>query len=224
MAFEICMPKISDNMKEGKITSWNKRVGDFIQREDIVAEFETEEAIMELVGYQEGTILYLNGKVGDSVAVTEIVALVGYKGEDISDLLKSYNLPEVVYEPQERKRIFFSYSRSDKDFALQLAQELKYANKDIWIDILDIRPGEPWDISIQTALKNAECVLSILSDSSVRSNNVLNEIHYAIDYKKKIIPILYSDCELPFLLYRIQYIDFRSDYKTGINKLLNSLE
>ena len=221
MATEIRMPLLSDTMNEGRISAWNKKIGDFIQREDVVAEIDTDKATMELVGYEEGTILYLNGKVGDVIPVNDVVAIIGYKGEDISKLLKEYNLPEIVVE---YKPIFISYSSTDSDFALKLAQDLRSSNESVWIDKLNICAGEAWDKSIQKALRNSECVVIILSKASTESDNVLNEIHYAIDNKKRVVPVLLSDCELPFSLYRIHYIDFRVTYETAFARLLNSLK
>ena len=48
---------------------------------------------------------------------------------------------------------FVSYSRTDSEFALRLAQDLKAADANIWLDQLDIPPGKPWDDAIEDALK-----------------------------------------------------------------------
>ena len=38
-----------------------------------------------------------------------------------------------------------------------------------------------------------------------------------------IIPVLYSECQIPFRLRRLQYTDFRNDYEFGVAQLLNAL-
>lgn len=43
--------------------------------------------------------------------------------------------------PENQRRTFLSYSRNDKDFTLQLANELKAAGFPLWIDQLDIPTG-----------------------------------------------------------------------------------
>lgn len=122
-------------------------------------------------------------------------------------------------------KIFFSYSRADAKFALRLGEDLREAGMDIWIDQLDIPPGETWDEEIQKALENAACLLIILSKTSVESDNVLNEINYALETKKQVIPILIeNDLRKPFNINRLQHIDFTVSYDSGRNFLLKALK
>jgi len=118
---------------------------------------------------------------------------------------------------------FFSYSREDSEFALRLAEDLKAAGAVVWIDQLDISPSEEWDIAVEEALIRSPRVLLILSPASVKSKSVRNEIAFALDEKKAIIPVLYQDCMVPLQLRRIQHIDFRSDYARGLKQLLKAL-
>ncbi|CAE7409962.1 pdhC [Symbiodinium microadriaticum] len=85
----IKMPKMSDTMEEGVIASWLKKEGDEISSGDILAEVETDKATMELESYNDGTLLYVGVKEKDTVPVDGVIAIIGEKGEDISDLLKS---------------------------------------------------------------------------------------------------------------------------------------
>ncbi len=62
-------------------------------------------------------------------------------------------------------------------------------------------------------------MLVVLSENSVKSENVLDEIAFALKERKEVIPILYRDCVIPYRLGRLQYIDFRSDYCQGMNEL-----
>jgi TIR domain-containing protein len=63
----------------------------------------------------------------------------------------------------------------------------------------------------------------ILSPISVKSTNVRNEIAFALEEKKIIIPVLYQDCAIPLQLRRIQHTDFRTDYARGLKILLKTL-
>jgi len=118
---------------------------------------------------------------------------------------------------------FFSYSRSDAEFALKLATDLREAGADVWLDQLDILPGLRWDSEIEKALQASENILVILSPKAVASNNVMDEISYALEEGKRVIPILISECSLPFRIKRLQHIDFTQNYDQGCNRLLTAL-
>ena len=77
MAEIIRMPKMSDTMEEGVIASWLKKVGDDIKSGDILAEVETDKATMELESYDDGVLLHVGVKDGDSVPVDGVIAIIG---------------------------------------------------------------------------------------------------------------------------------------------------
>jgi pyruvate dehydrogenase E2 component (dihydrolipoamide acetyltransferase) len=83
-AKEIRMPLLSDTMTEGKIVSWNKKLGDFVKADDVLADVETDKATMEVVGYEEGTLLYVGIEAGKAAKINEIIAIVGKAGTDVS--------------------------------------------------------------------------------------------------------------------------------------------
>jgi hypothetical protein len=118
---------------------------------------------------------------------------------------------------------FISYSREDSDFALRLARDLKAAGAPVWLDQLDIHPGRPWDNAIEDALLASQQMLVILSPTSVRSENVRDEISYALRQGKVVVPVLYMECTIPLRLERKHQIDFRSDYANGLANLLKHL-
>jgi hypothetical protein len=118
---------------------------------------------------------------------------------------------------------FVSYSRVDSEFALQLAEHLKAAGANVWLDQLDIEPGIPWDSAIEEALLRSSHMLVILSTVSVTSDNVRDEVSYALSQQMKVIPVLYRECKVPFRLARLQHIDFRNDYDLAFKALLKTL-
>ena len=83
-AKEIRMPLLSDTMTEGKIVAWNKKLGDTVKSDDVLAEVETDKATMEVVGYEEGTLLYIGVEAGKAAKINEIIAIVGKPGTDVS--------------------------------------------------------------------------------------------------------------------------------------------
>lgn len=106
---------------------------------------------------------------------------------------------------------FISYSRANSDFAVRLAKDLKAAGHEIWLDQLDIPTGARWDDELEKALRTCTTFLIILSPESIKSQNVKDEIGYAIDSGKHILPIMLKQCEVPFRLRRFQYVDFTNE-------------
>lgn len=87
MAEVIRMPRLSDTMVEGKIVSWNKKVGDKIKPGDVLADVETDKATMELESYNDGVLLHIGVEAGSAVQVDGILAVIGKEGEDFASLL-----------------------------------------------------------------------------------------------------------------------------------------
>jgi len=126
--------------------------------------------------------------------------------------------------PDQTPAAFISYCRDDQEFALRLAQDLKEAGAAVWIDQLDIAPGATWDTAIEEALIASPRMLLVLSPSSSHSPNVRNEISFALDQGKIVIPVLYHDCIVPLQLQRNNRVDFRADYAKGLALLLSHLQ
>lgn len=95
----ITMPKMSDTMEEGTIAQWLKKVGDDVKSGDILAEVETDKATMELESYEDGNLLYVGPKDGESVAVGGVLAIIGEKGADFETLLKAQAAPKPEAAP-----------------------------------------------------------------------------------------------------------------------------
>ncbi len=101
-AMLITMPKMSDTMQEGTIAAWLKKVGDDVKSGEIIAEVETDKATMELESYEDGNLLYIGVKEGDSVPVDGVIAVIGEKGADYETLLKAQKSGSKD-KPEEKK-------------------------------------------------------------------------------------------------------------------------
>lgn len=119
--------------------------------------------------------------------------------------------------------IFVSYSSDDRPFALGLVKELQSLGANVWIDQLGIGLGENWDNAIEEALEKSGTFMLILSPTSVESQNVQDEVSIAINTKKKLVPILIKQCELPMRLQRRQYADLTNDPDKAIIDILTFL-
>lgn len=85
----IRMPLLSDTMKEGVIAEWHKKVGDKVKSDDALADVETDKATMEVIGYAEGTLLYVGVEKGQAAKVNDIIAIVGKEGTDVTPFLNA---------------------------------------------------------------------------------------------------------------------------------------
>lgn len=74
---DIVMPRLSDTMEDGVVSVWLKKVGDQITRGEIVAEIETDKALMELEAYEDGVLEQIIAEPGVRVSIGEPIATVG---------------------------------------------------------------------------------------------------------------------------------------------------
>jgi len=100
----IRMPLLSDTMTEGKIIAWNKKVGDTVKSDDVLAEVETDKATMEVIGYAEGELLYVGVKEGEAAKVNGIIAIVGKKGTNVDAILAAEGKPSAPAAKAEEKQ------------------------------------------------------------------------------------------------------------------------
>ncbi|MEJ2359859.1 MAG: FAD-dependent oxidoreductase [Gammaproteobacteria bacterium] len=83
--YVIKMPQLSDTMTEGVLVSWEKKIGDKVERGDIVATVETDKAIMDVEVFREG---YLSGPmvaVDATVPVGEAIAYLVATADEVSE-------------------------------------------------------------------------------------------------------------------------------------------
>ena len=85
MATKVVMEALSPTMEEGRLVEWKKNEGDAVAAGDVLAEVETDKAVMELVARSAGTLLKRVVDVGTTLPVGGIVAWLGAKGDAIPD-------------------------------------------------------------------------------------------------------------------------------------------
>ncbi|MQY26692.1 dihydrolipoamide acetyltransferase family protein [Nocardia aurantia] len=74
---DIVMPRLSDTMEEGVVVSWLKQVGDRVSRGEVLAEIETDKALMELEAYDDGVLERIVAEAGARVPIGTTIALLG---------------------------------------------------------------------------------------------------------------------------------------------------
>ena len=77
MSTQVLMPALSPTMSEGKLSKWLVKEGDVIKAGDLIAEIETDKAIMEFESSEDGTIIKLLIKEGvENIKVNEPIAVL----------------------------------------------------------------------------------------------------------------------------------------------------
>ncbi|HEY8256594.1 MAG TPA: dihydrolipoamide acetyltransferase family protein [Gemmatimonadales bacterium] len=83
MATKVVMEALSPTMEEGRLVEWKKGEGESVAVGDVLAEVETDKAVMELVARAGGTLLKQVVPAGTTVPVSQLVALIGEPGEQV---------------------------------------------------------------------------------------------------------------------------------------------
>src|SRR4029079_14412800 len=85
MATKIVMEALSPTMEEGRLVEWKKNEGDTVAQGDVLAEVETDKAVMELVARASGTLIKVEVQAGATVPVGTVLANIGTPGEATGD-------------------------------------------------------------------------------------------------------------------------------------------
>jgi pyruvate/2-oxoglutarate dehydrogenase complex dihydrolipoamide acyltransferase (E2) component len=74
MRTEVRMPKAGYDMENGKVVAWIKHVGDRVQRGEVIAEIETDKAVVEMEALADGTLIEILHGEGEEVPVATVIA------------------------------------------------------------------------------------------------------------------------------------------------------
>jgi hypothetical protein len=153
--------------------------------------------------------------------ISELV-LAGVVRRAVADLLASSG--------RRPARVFLSYSHKDKRTVREVAEGLRAAGVDVWLDEAELNLGDLLITKIERGLDSADYVAFFLSNASMRSSRAQQELNVAIsrqvsaDRGAVILPVLLEDVEIPSLLRDVVYLDMRDgDVREGVTKLISSI-
>src|SRR3954466_9398915 len=89
MATKVVMEALSPTMEEGRLVKWNKNEGDAIKNGDVLAEVETDKAVMELVARGDGVLRKRLANEGDASPVGTLLAVIAGPDENIDSIVGS---------------------------------------------------------------------------------------------------------------------------------------
>jgi pyruvate dehydrogenase E2 component (dihydrolipoamide acetyltransferase) len=76
MAYEFRFPDVGEGITEGTIVKWKVKEGDSVKADQIIAEIETDKAVVEIPCPKTGKIAKISHKEGDVIKVEEILAVI----------------------------------------------------------------------------------------------------------------------------------------------------
>ena len=100
--------------------------------------------------------------------------------------------------------IFISYSRKDSQQALTLAEKLRMAGMDVWIDQHGLELASSWSRDIVDAIEQCKAFVLLLSETALASKNVVKELSLASESGRSIIPI------------ELQHVRLTSEFKYAL--------
>jgi WD40 repeat protein len=120
---------------------------------------------------------------------------------------------------QSTKRVFLSYGTGD---ALEVAEWLHGAltsrGYQVFWDKEGLREttGTAWDRHLEEAIRTHDVVVALMSPHSVRpEGECRNEISFAKDLGKPIVPVMVRQCERPLRVHDLQYVDLEAFPRVG---------
>lgn len=96
---EVTMPRLSDTMSEGTVGRWLKQPGDHVENGEVIAEIETDKAVMELMAFESGTFQKILVPEGQTVPIGQPIALIGEGAVEAAEAPVPAEAPAEVEQP-----------------------------------------------------------------------------------------------------------------------------
>lgn len=86
MATDVILPSMGFDMTEGKLVTWLKKEGEKVEKDQAIAEIETEKATVEIVATVSGVLAKIIVKAGQTVPVGTIIGVIAEPGETLAEI------------------------------------------------------------------------------------------------------------------------------------------
>ena len=118
----IKMPRLSDTMEEGTVSSWLVNIGDEVKEGDILAEIETDKATMEFESFYEGTLLYIGINEGQTALVDSLLAIIGDKNADFKSAIENFDKEDEIEISKDEDTV--ELEESSKNLTTEIEDEI----------------------------------------------------------------------------------------------------
>jgi pyruvate dehydrogenase E2 component (dihydrolipoamide acetyltransferase) len=234
MPITILMPALSPTMTEGNLAKWHKKEGDKVKAGDLIAEIETDKAIMEVEAVDEGILgRILVPEKTENVKVNQPIALILEEGENADSLKdfeatqkpqpKSANTADIVVLNQaSTQKTSVINTQENRIFASPLAKRIA-SQKNIALDT--IQGSGPHGRIIRQDVENYQPVQKAVGAIAELIPHTLmrKTIAKRLVEAKLTIPHFYLtlDCDITDLVaLRAQFNALKEDQKISINDFL----
>ena len=85
MATDVIMPQMGFDMKEGTLVRWLKREGEAVQKGEMIAEIETDKAVVEIEAFGSGVLRKTYAGEGQKVPVGDVIGVIAAPGETVAE-------------------------------------------------------------------------------------------------------------------------------------------
>lgn len=97
--YKAIMPKLGMTMESGLIVNWLKKEGDYVKKGEPLLDVMTDKVTIEVESYHTGYLKKILAREGEDVPVTEVIAYIGGKDEEVSEEI----IKERIKEKKEEK-------------------------------------------------------------------------------------------------------------------------
>ncbi|MBC8504227.1 MAG: toll/interleukin-1 receptor domain-containing protein [Chloroflexi bacterium] len=125
--------------------------------------------------------------------------------------------------------VFLSYSSKDKPAVVKLAKYLHKNGLRIWFDDWIVQTGDDIILEIEKGLEKSRILVLVMTDNAFGSDWVSLERNTSLfrdptNHQRRFIPLLLTECEIPAVLRRYKYIDFRKEGENKYKQLLKDCQ
>jgi len=111
MDYKITMPQLSDSMSEGKLVEWKVKIGDKVSSGDVIADIESDKAVIELQTFKDGIVKELLLKENDDAKVGSVIAIID---TDIKNNKIEIKKKDIVKKEERSKKTEIPNDKSSK--------------------------------------------------------------------------------------------------------------
>ncbi len=115
MDYKITMPQLSDSMSEGKLVEWKVKEGQKVKSADVIADIESDKAVIEVQTFKDGIVKKLLLKEGDEAKVGTVIAIIDTDMKSAeSDVMQQNKSKEKIPKKETIKQEEEKVSKKDK--------------------------------------------------------------------------------------------------------------
>ncbi|MCP4106318.1 MAG: toll/interleukin-1 receptor domain-containing protein, partial [Desulfobacteraceae bacterium] len=136
-------------------------------------------------------------------------------------------------EKKKEKHIYIGYAKEDEEATMKLYHNLQKSGINVWLDTINISPGEHWKMSVYKAISQSKYFIAILSENSISKKGYFQkELKTAIEISEKypptdifIIPVRLEECEpLHKEISDIYQVDMFPSWENGVERIIETIK